>query len=244
VTTGAPRNSKNAISWWRALIDTLLVMLISSAMAGVVALCAMQDFRTGPFYGLSGGNGPLAYSSIAWFIWPAIEAWLLWRWLYWKDCQRQMLPLGRSVLSPVMTCGVVILALGALLGLDYVLFDFDRDGLAAGGADFSFYMQSPLAPLMLLSAVFAAPAAEELMFRGFLQSAFAQTRLGFWVASIPVSVLWTATHGYGWLESLNIFCTGMVLTLVLRMTGTLVPGMIVHGAYNLIVLADFIAPVE
>ena len=66
---------------------------------------------------------------------------------------------------------------------------------------------------MLAAAVIGigAPLSEELLFRGFLLSALAKSRLGFWGAALIATALWTSLHiGYtvvGILEVSIIGCS-------------------------------------
>ena len=84
-------------------------------------------------------------------------------------------------------------------------------------------------------AVVVAPFMEELFFRGFLFPAL--QRLGALVAVLLTSVTFAAVHGaqYGWAWTavLLMFVVGLVLTLLRARTGSVVPGFLLHVAYNL-----------
>jgi membrane protease YdiL (CAAX protease family) len=84
-----------------------------------------------------------------------------------------------------------------------------------------------------------APLSEELLFRGFLLSALAQTRLGFWGAAAISSALWTALHaGYSAVGILEVFVIGLFFSWLLWRTGSLRVPIFCHAVYNsLIVLA-------
>jgi len=43
-------------------------------------------------------------------------------------------------------------------------------------------------------ALIGAPFVEEFMFRGFLLSALAKSKIGFWSAAIFTDAAWTAVH--------------------------------------------------
>lgn len=84
-----------------------------------------------------------------------------------------------------------------------------------------------------------APLSEELLFRGFLLSALAQTRVGFWGAAFISTGLWTALHvGYTAVGVLEVFIIGLFFSWLLWRTGSLRVAIFCHAFYNsLIVLA-------
>lgn len=84
-----------------------------------------------------------------------------------------------------------------------------------------------------------APLSEELLFRGFLLSALAGTRLGFWGAAALTSGLWTLLHaGYSAVGILEVFLVGLFFSWLLWRTGSLRVPIFCHAVYNsLIVLA-------
>jgi membrane protease YdiL (CAAX protease family) len=90
--------------------------------------------------------------------------------------------------------------------------------------------------LSFLLLVVLAPVAEEMLFRGFLLSALAQTRIGFWGAAAVSGLLWTLMHlDAGTLVMAWIFLFGMVISYALWRTGSLRVCMIIHALNNLIV---------
>jgi uncharacterized protein len=84
-----------------------------------------------------------------------------------------------------------------------------------------------------------APLSEEILFRGFLLSALASTRFGFWGAAILASGLWTLLHaGYSAVGILEVFLVGLFFSWLLWRTGSLRVPIFCHAVYNtLIVLA-------
>ena len=87
--------------------------------------------------------------------------------------------------------------------------------------------------LLLLVAVVGAPLSEELVFRGFLQSALAQTRLGFWGAALITNTGWTALHvGYTMTGLVDVFIAGLLFSWVLWRTGSLWVPIVCHAFYN------------
>lgn len=84
-----------------------------------------------------------------------------------------------------------------------------------------------------------APLSEELLFRGFLLSALAGTRLGFWGAALIATGLWTLLHaGYSATGIIEVFAIGLFLSWLLWRTGSLRVAIFCHAVYNcLVVLA-------
>lgn len=92
--------------------------------------------------------------------------------------------------------------------------------------------------LMALVAVIGAPLSEEIVFRGFLQSALAKSPLGFWGAAIITNSAWTALHaGYTTTGLTDVFIAGLVFTWALWRTGSLWVPIICHGLYNGLIFA-------
>lgn len=92
---------------------------------------------------------------------------------------------------------------------------------------------SPAAWMIFLIAVVMAPLQEELVFRGFLFSAFAKSRwLGFVGATLLTSLGWAAIHGYSITGDATIFLLGLALCAILWRTGSTRVTMACHGVYN------------
>jgi hypothetical protein len=98
-----------------------------------------------------------------------------------------------------------------------------------------FFTTAGSAFIMGILAVFAAPLMEELFFRGFLYPVL--RRWGAVLAVVLTSLAFAAVHGaqYGWAWAavLLMFVVGAVLTLARAWSGSIVPGFLIHGAYNL-----------
>lgn len=78
-----------------------------------------------------------------------------------------------------------------------------------------------------------APLMEEFLFRGFLQSALAQSRLGFWPAAVLTTAAWTALHwGYSVVGLAEVFLIGLYFSWLLWRTGSLLPALFCHALYN------------
>ena len=94
-------------------------------------------------------------------------------------------------------------------------------------------------PLAAAVLGIGAPLSEELLFRGFLLGALAQSKLGFRGAALVSTLAWTALHaGYSLVGLAEVFAIGLLLSWLLWRTGSLRVTIFCHALYNsLIVLA-------
>jgi CAAX protease family protein len=83
------------------------------------------------------------------------------------------------------------------------------------------------------AVVIGAPLAEELTFRGLGYSLL--ERYGAWVAIVGSAFAWALAHGL--VEAFPlIFALGVGLGFLRRVTGSIVPGMLLHATFNGIAL--------
>jgi CAAX protease family protein len=83
------------------------------------------------------------------------------------------------------------------------------------------------------AVVIGAPLAEELTFRGLGYSLL--ERYGAWVAIVGSALAWALAHGL--VEAFPlIFALGVGLGFLRRVTGSIVPGMLLHATFNGIAL--------
>jgi membrane protease YdiL (CAAX protease family) len=91
--------------------------------------------------------------------------------------------------------------------------------------------------LALLVVGVGAPLSEELLFRGFLLSALARSRLGFVGAALVTTALWTALHaGYSLAGIAEVFTIGLFFSWLLWRTGSLRVPMFCHALYNSLIV--------
>ena len=82
-----------------------------------------------------------------------------------------------------------------------------------------------------------APLSEELLFRGFLLSALAKSRLGFWGAALIATALWTSLHiGYTVVGILEVSIIGLFFSWLLWRTGSLRVAIFCHALYNSLIV--------
>ena len=84
-----------------------------------------------------------------------------------------------------------------------------------------------------LAICVGAPLSEELLFRGFLLTPLASSRLGYWPAAAIVALLWTLLHlSYSTVGLIEVFTIGIFLSWTLRRTGSLRVPIFCHALYN------------
>ena len=91
---------------------------------------------------------------------------------------------------------------------------------------------------LAVTSILLAPVAEELMFRGLLLRTFMR-RLSFWPAALLSTALFALFHVYEVdtvVGAVTLACSVAVLGLcnsyLVRITGRLTPGILVHASYN------------
>lgn len=95
--------------------------------------------------------------------------------------------------------------------------------------------------LLVFVIVVVVPIYEELMFRGFIWSALAGTRLGVWGTSIITSIIFALVHGqYGVIEWVGIFLLAMLFSLARIRSGSLLLPMTLHMMNNGLAMAEFL----
>jgi membrane protease YdiL (CAAX protease family) len=199
--------------------------------------------------------GALLYShlaaptSIPWFL-PAT---LLWLGLFWSYARGRGWPRRTSALrrdlAPaeplslrawIETLVAGGLALTAVMGLAFVTYRHAPLPPAAyrGAFEVSALPGWSTASVFVALAV-TAGVVEEVAFRGYLLSAF-QRRWGWSVGIAAVSLLFYLSHlghAYATLAFLPFFLAhGLVFGLLVRATGSIVPGVVLHALSDLVVL--------
>jgi uncharacterized protein len=122
--------------------------------------------------------------------------------------------------------------------LEFILYKSFAIDIFADTAWLREGLTSPTALGTFVIAVILAPLWEELAFRGFLLSALAKTRLGFWGAALISNSLWASLHGmYSWAGLVSVFVAGLILSWLVWRTGSIKPAIVTHAIGNLFALA-------
>jgi membrane protease YdiL (CAAX protease family) len=133
--------------------------------------------------------------------------------------------------------GAVVVFVALQIALTLVQYATVSGDLYADLRPFVALVRGPDWPLAAAVIGIGAPVSEELLFRGFLLSALAGTRLGFWGAALIATGLWTALHaGYTLMGILEVFTIGLMLSWLLWRTGSLRVAIFCHALYNSVVV--------
>ncbi len=95
--------------------------------------------------------------------------------------------------------------------------------------------------LLVLVIVIIVPIYEEMMFRGFMWSGLAGSRLGEWGASILTSMGFALIHGqYAAVEWVEIFLLAMLFSYARWRSGSLLLPIMLHIMNNGLAMAEFL----
>ena len=146
----------------------------------------------------------------------------------------QVLRLRPREETPVLTAaGLGLLLIAAIAPVELLLYRLAGLELFTDGRWLLDGLRSEYWWGVLIAAVVLAPLWEELVFRGFLLSALAKTRLGFWPAAVISSVLWTGLHaGYSWPGLVSVFLAGLGLSWIMQRTGSMKAVVVAHAVIN------------
>lgn len=133
---------------------------------------------------------------------------------------------------------IALAALALILGTyNLLVYLFRPDLFMADVAPFLPMLQAPMWPVTALAVGIGAPISEELLFRGFLLSALARWRAGYWPAAIVANVAWTSFHfGYSVAGLIEVFLGGLFFSWLLWRTGSLWLPIIGHATTNIVFL--------
>lgn len=151
-----------------------------------------------------------------------------------KGMRAQVLQLSPPQETSVLTAaGLGLLLVVAIGPVEVLLYRLANLDLFTDGRWLLEGLRSDLWWGVVIAAVVLAPLWEEVTFRGFLLSALAKTRLGFWPAAAVSAALWTALHaGYSWPGLVSVFLAGMGLSWIMKRTGSMRAVVIAHGVIN------------
>lgn len=232
--TGSP-SYRPATPWspLGGIAATLLVLVLATAGAismtlGTVVLRGLS--LTGNAAGTLADPIVMAVALIGWQALIVLLTLLVARW--YDGARSEVLAL--TELPSLKTLVLAILG-GMVLTLPFDIagFTIARETVKADTSSFVPLVNSVWWPLFALAIIVGAPLSEELLFRGFLQSALARSGIGFVGASLLTTVGWTLLHvQYSLLGLTQVCVIGLYLSWLLWRTGTLWLPILVHGTYN------------
>jgi uncharacterized protein len=107
------------------------------------------------------------------------------------------------------------------------------------------YRTAGFLPLLILAVVLAAPALEEVFFRGFMHRGLAASRIGPTGAILITAALWALLHlQYDWYGITTILLMGLFLGAVRTWTGSTALTILLHALNNLVATVETIIKVE
>lgn len=117
-----------------------------------------------------------------------------------------------------------------------ILVMWKPDAVAQDLKPFQEMLNGDARYLILAVICVEAPLSEEFLFRGFLFSGLAKTRLGFVGTAILTTLLWTMLHaGYSMFGLVEVLGIGLYLSWLLVRTGSLWVTIFCHAIYNSVV---------
>ena len=127
---------------------------------------------------------------------------------------------------------VWVLSLAFYLVLESMLLEFFQ--VAPG--EFVTQMVGRREPFLILAIVLWAPLTEELLFRGYLFSAWRHTGVGLWGTLLFTSLLFALLHSqqYGLIPLVSVFCFSLLMGVAREKSGSVWLPVILHGFANLV----------
>jgi membrane protease YdiL (CAAX protease family) len=234
---GPPRVFYRPETPWGPL--TALAVTVAASLAPVLIGLAGAYVES---RGLLSDGQPaaLSYPTLAspFFLAQMIAGQLLSLGLVWAAAGRRgarvpSLRLGAPQASWLSSAGYGAAMIVLIGPIEILLYRLAGVGLFTDGRWLLDGLRSPLWWAVAIAAVVLAPLWEELTFRGFLLSALAKSRLGFWPGAVLSTLLWTMLHaGYSWPGLASVFMAGLALSAIMKHTGSMRAVVVAHGIVN------------
>ena len=217
--------------WYLALPAALAIFVASHAIAVGISTTLWPCGETGP------ANGSLRLSEFAMRLLVISQAaivaltLLAATWPAWRPAAALRLqPTARG--WPTYAAAIVAM-IAVLIVINVLAWTLRPDDTLRDFKMFADTVRSPNPLVPALAIGLGAPLSEELLFRGFLLTSLASTRLGFWPATILVTLAWTLAHwGYSMVGLAEVFAIGLFLSWLLWRTGSLYVPLFCHVVYN------------
>jgi uncharacterized protein len=221
---------------WRPLVALLAgVVIVGASIVGAVLVLGVGTVSaTSGSEGGAWGQDVAALATLA--VWQAIAILLTFlASALFGGRVRDVLAL-RSPGPPSVYLRAVVLMAALQLAVSAVQYTLLPQDLYADLRPFVRLFGEQWALALLVVGV-GAPLSEELLFRGFLLSALARSRLGFAGGAMFTTGLWTALHaGYSLAGIVEVFTIGLFFSWLLWRTGSLRVPIFCHGLYNALIV--------
>lgn len=226
------------VSGWQPWQAMLAVVLMFFAAAGAaVMVSAVLDVLRGP-----GASSPVPAGGgrdhVAVLVWLLTLQVVLTGLVVMASRRRggavqrelALAPPAQGIMAYLGGMALLIMIFGAYTAL--VLL-FRPEAAIEDVRPFADLIRSDVWWLALLVVGIGAPVSEELVFRGFLFSALAASRLGVLGAALITTTAWTSLHaGYSVYGLVEVFAVGLLFSWLLWKTGSLRVPLLCHAAYN------------
>jgi len=219
---------------WRPLAGgaAALGVFAASTMAVVIAVIGIWLLDGRDFAAL--GNDPLVQLGATLIQQAVMIALTLYLAALYGGTMTGVLALGRPAQGPHVYIVAFFLFLAAMVVMSLISNALAPNANEADVAVFKGMFTSPLWPLALFVVGVGAPIAEELLFRGFLFSALANSRLGLVGSAVLTSLIFAIVHPYSLAGRVEVFAIGLLLSWLLVRTGSLRVTMFAHSLNNTI----------
>jgi membrane protease YdiL (CAAX protease family) len=210
------------VGWGRGLAAAAAVMLISQ----IAFVAGFELARFAPSSPDRIPRGLVACVVVGALTWGALA---LSGWLLFRNRERDWSLVGIAL--PRRTVSSVLLFIPMVVAVAYIGFVIAALLGLTGSTEIDTEHRSEGYRLLIAFAtIVIAPWTEELAFRGYLYSTLAG-RFGFWPGAIVSSIAWSGLH----LAPGVLFAfagVGVVLCWLRRRTGSVLPGVGLHGSWN------------
>jgi membrane protease YdiL (CAAX protease family) len=210
------------VSWGRGLAAAAVVIVVSQ----LAFLAGIEVARLAPSAPDRIPRGVVASAVIGAVTWVAL---VLSARLLFRHRERDWSLVGIAL--PRRTLGSVLLFIPMVVVVAYIGFAISQLlGLTSTTAIDTEHKSQGYRLLIAFATIVIAPWTEELAFRGYLYSTLAG-RFGYWPGAAMSSLAWAALH----LTSGVLIAftgVGVVLCWLRRRTGSVLPGVGLHGSWN------------
>jgi uncharacterized protein len=226
--------------YWATLGWAMFATVLSMTIAVVLTLLWHPDIRSKPVDFLNDG-ALLCFSSTVWNIIQIGALAFVARLAHWPSGEYLGLvrPRARDVVIAFVSLALFLPSfdtLTSLLGRDIVTPFQVASYLSA--------RTSGALPLLWFTFVVAAPAGEEIMFRGFLYRGWVQSKCAVVPGVVVISALWALMHAqYDWFGLLQIFLMGLLFGWLRWRSGSAALTMLMHGIANLWAMLETVVKV-
>ncbi len=230
-----PYEARTKWRWWTAFGIAVAIIFVGSFLGSIFGTV----FRT---LGVGPGAGVRTPVIVTDLLVTLIFIAVFWTWFCKMAARaggatlRDVLALRQGVggWKLYAECAAAVICLVALyVPAASLIFRID---LSADALPMATALRGDWWPLALAVVVVGAPVSEEFIFRGFLQTALVQTRLGYWGGAVVSTTAWTLLHAHYSVAGMGIvFAMGILCVWYLRRSGSLYMAMFCHALYNLLV---------